>query len=645
MTRNSLTLFVAIAVILAVVPGAVAGDDIRGTPELDATVADSSLVPGTERTLTVNILNDGRLIDGSNTYDRSQVTTANGVTVTVEEKKNTPIDVLTGRQAVGTVSESKIRSVSVPISVPADAEPGTYEVPVTISYSYTFEISNTGDETERTRTVTIPVEVEIREDARFEVVGVDSEVRVGATDTVNVTVENVGTERASDASLVLESSNADLTLGTSDRASRGLGVVRPGEVRSVQYEVTADRSAKPQRYAMDLFAEYEDPDGIARQSATKTIGVVPTPEQTFSVVETESAVTVGDTGTVSVTMRNEGPLSVTDARVELASLSAAVEFAGSEAASRFVGAWAPNETRTVTYDITATDDAEPRSYVLESTVSYRDEEGDSATAPTRSLGVTPGPERAFEILDTSSTLSVGSEGTVTGTVQNTGETTFDSAVVVYTGSSETVTAIESEAPVGNLEPGESADFSLPFEIASSAEAGPKQLTVAVQYRNDDGEQVTTDSFDVRAAVGPDDPEFDLQIEDATVTAGGSTQLRVTVTNADTETLSSISAKLFAEDPLSTSDDEAFIDRLEPGQSETVVFDVSASGAALSKTYPIEMDFQYDDSDGDTLTSDTYRLAMDVTTTSDADAGGFPVLPVVAVVAIVIAGVGYYLYRD
>jgi hypothetical protein len=643
MIRDGIAVFVALVVVLAVVPGSVAGDDLRGTPNLDATISDSSFMPGTERTLEVQLVNDGRVIEGSNTLPSSTVTTARGVTVTVKEG-NSPINVETGRQAVGSVPDDEIQQLSVPISVPADAEPGTYEIPVKVSYSYTFAVDNNGDETKRTRTTTFPVEVEIKEDARFEVVNVDSEVRVGASDSVRLTVENVGTETANDTSLVLESQNTNLDFGSDASASRSIGNLAPGQTRTVAYEVTAASSAKPQQYAMELTAEYKSDDGLERTSQTRTVGISPAPEQTFAVVNVTSTVNVGDTGELSVTMRNEGPLSVTDADVALRSTSGVLTFAQSASASRFVGAWAPRETRTIEYDINATDDAEMRSYVLEATVNYRDEEGDSATAPTRTLGVTPGPERSFEITDTSSTLTVGREGTLTGTVRNTGDRSYDSAVVIYTSQSETVTAIETEAPVGNLEPDESADFSLPFEIASSAEAGPKQLSVAVQYRNDDGEQVRTDSFDVRVAVTPDDDTFDLAVENAIVTAGGSTELRVTVTNNDTEVLSSINAKLFTNDPISTSNDEGFIERLEPGESETVVFEVSASPGALEKQYQLSMDFQYDDSDGDTLTSDTYRLGLGVTDESDGGNGGLPVLPAIAVLVVAVAGVGYYRYR-
>ncbi|MFB6307870.1 MAG: COG1361 S-layer family protein, partial [Haloarculaceae archaeon] len=153
-----------------------------------------------------------------------------------------------------------------------------------------------------------------------------------------------------------------------------------------------------------------------------------------------------------------------------------------------------------------------------------------------------------------------------------------------------------------------------------------------------------DDLTVQQSVAPSADEFDVQIEDATVQAGKGRTITMTVTNTDNQTLSDISAKLFADSPISTTDDEAFIAELQPGQSETITFSVRASGSALTKTYPLSMDFQYEESDGDTITSDTYKVPVEVTKPSN-DGGGPPVL-VVALVALVVivAGAGYYRYR-
>ena len=639
-----LRLFVAVTVVLsmAAVP-APAAADVTGEPDLSAVFTDNTVTPGEERQLQLQLINRGDVDEGSarNPQWTDRVTTARGLTVTVQDD-DVPIDVRTGAQAVGSLPEGAASPLSIPVTVDDGASPGTYTVDVTVEYRYTSRIDdNDGDETERTVRRTLPVTLEVEDDASFDVVDVDSEVRAGSTETVSLTVENGGSTAATDATLALESPNADLTVGEATSATRSVGTLEPGQRTTVDYEVTAAPSARSGNYALTLTTQYEA-DGVSRSSDPTTLSVAPDPQQEFGVVNATSAVAVGDTGSVTVQLRNDGPLAVDDAEVRLESTSGQLSFGGSASASRFVGSWAPNETRTVTYDLTATGDAEPRDYALSATVTYRDDEGDVATAPSRSLGVAPAPEQTFGVSNTSATLAVGQDGRLRGTVTNTGERPADSAVVVFTSESGTVTAIETESPVGNLGPGESANFAIPIEIASSAEPGPKQFSVAVQYRNADDEQRRSDSFDVRADVGPDTDAFGLAVTGASVPAGESTQLEVEVTNNGDETYTDISAKLFAEDPLSAGDDEAFIAGLEPGESETVVFDVGAGSGALVKTYPLSMDFQYDDADGDRLTSDTYSLPLQVTDDSD-DGGGLPVLPLVVGLVVLVA-VGVYAYR-
>ncbi|MEF8886605.1 MAG: CARDB domain-containing protein [Haloarculaceae archaeon] len=637
-----LRLLVALAVVLSVVP-APAAADVSGEPELDAAFTDNTVTPGEETRLQLQLINRGDVDSGSarNPQWASRVTTARGLTVTVQDD-DVPLDVRTGTQAVGSLPEGSAPPLSVPVTVDEDASPGTYTVDVAVEYTYTSQIDDSdGDETERTVRRTIPVTLEVEDDASVEVVAVDSEVRAGSTETVSLTVENAGSAAADDATLTLESPNADLTVGGSASGTRSVGTLAPGERTTVDYEVTAAPSARNGNYALTLTAQYEA-EGVSRSSEPTTVPVSPAPRQAFSVVNATSAVAVGDTGTVTVQVRNDGPLAVDDAEVRLESTSSQVTFQGSATASRFVGEWAPDETRTVTYDLAATEDAEPREYTLSATVSYRDGDGDTAAAPSRSLGVTPAPEQTFAVSNTTTTLAVGEEGELRGTVTNTGERPVDSAVVRFTSESGTVTAIETEAPVGTLAPGESADFAVPLEVSSSAEAGAKQFSVAVQYRNADGQQRQSDTFDVRADVGPDTDAFGLDVTGASVPAGDSTQLEVEVTNNGNEVYTDISAKLFAEDPLSAGDDEAFVSRLEPGESETVVFNVGAGSGALAKTYPLSMDFQYDDADGDTVTSDTYRLPLQVTQDSDGG-GGLPVLPLVLVVVVLVAA-GVYAYR-
>jgi hypothetical protein len=115
---------------------------------------------------------------------------------------------------------------------------------------------------------------------------------------------------------------------------------------------------------------------------------------------------------------------------------------------------------------------------------------------------------------------------------------------------------------------------------------------------------------------------------------------MTIENTANEPLTDISAKLFADSPISADDDEAFVSELGPGETTTITFSISAEGGALDKTYPLSLDFQYEEPDGDTPVSDTYRVPVEVTTESGG--GGLPLLPIGAAVLVVLLGVGGYV---
>lgn len=111
-------------------------------------------------------------------------------------------------------------------------------------------------------------------------------------------------------------------------------------------------------------------------------------------------------------------------------------------------------------------------------------------------------------------------------------------------------------------------------------------------------------------------------------------------------MTNIDAGLYTEGGLDTSNDEAFVKELEPGESATIPFDISASMDATVETHPVELDFEYDTARGETVLSDVYTHPIDVEPGSD-DGGGFPSLIVglLGVLAVTGIGIGLWLRRD
>ncbi len=606
---------------------------------------DTDFQPGEQTSLQVILLNDGNVTSGSasNPQLEQQVTTARAVRVSVDDDHDAPVSVKTNERAIAQLPDGSSTPVEFRMDVDQNAEPGTYKLPVNVSYNYTEAVDPQTGETDHNSTwKNFTVGLTIEEAAQFSVTNVESTARIGATGTVDVTLRNTGSAVARNASVLLESQNADMTFGQASSSSRYVdGAWEPGERRTISYRVSASQSASQQRYAFGATVNYEDEDGTPMQSQSLSLGVTPEPEQSFSVTSVDSDVAVADDGPVTVTVRNDGPAEVRDASVTITSSSSALVFGGSASASEYIGTWGPNETRELTVDTTATPDADSRSYSLQASVSYEDTEGDPGESGTLQFGVRPDPEveYEFEATNVSSNLRVGEEGTLSGTITNTGDARADSVVVVFESESANVSPLEREYSIGMLRVNRSKEFSFDVDVSEAAEAGPRQFTLRPTYRNKDDERREAESFDVRQRVREQRDRFSIDAGDATVERGEGRKLTVTVTNRGNTAVTNLDAALYADDPISIDDAKAYAQQIEPGESRDLTFEVSAGSDALTKSYPLEMDFQYDEN-GDTKLDSGYRFAVDVTEPEDDGGGGLPVaLIAIAVVAVIAVG-GY-----
>ncbi|MDQ2053947.1 COG1361 S-layer family protein [Halobellus sp. H-GB7] len=397
-------------------------------------------------------------------------------------------------------------------------------------------------------------------------------------------------------------------------------------------------------YRIPLRLSYEYDSGAGNDVERKTTIYLPVRVESgprFDVVDTSSTATVSGQGTLEVTVKNVGDSAAYDSTFTLSSSAPDVQLGASQSSTRFVDTWERGANRTFEFETTLGDSATVGNYSLGAQIDFEKPSGTTGSTPSLTVPLRALPEMTFSVADVSSSLRVGETGTLSGTVTNTGPKAANNAVVTFPDPGPTVTPIETSVAVGSLEPGESAPFEFDVEVTSSGSAGPRQFDLAVDYRDQDGSSRQSDDIPTRVEVGPQTPEFDVEPVNGTLSAGSDGEFEVTVTNTRDYAVSDVSAKIYMDSPLSSDDDEAFVDRLEPGESETIVFQLSAGGGATAKTYPVKMDFQYDDEDGDTIISDTYQIPVDVTASSG---GGLPIVPILVVVALVVVAGGYLYYR-
>lgn len=446
-------------------------------------------------------------------------------------------------------------------------------------------------------------------------------------------------------SVLLKDDGAPFDVKTSRQA---VGNVPEGTSPPISFQVVVPEGAEPGTYRLPVNVAYTYTDYISdgdtnrdQNSVERTFRVRVTVEERaqFDVVDVESDASVGSSGTVSVTVQNNGSIPAREATLSLTSSSPALTFGGTETGSRSAGTIEPGERRTLNYSVTASGDADATSYPLTLTADYKDEDGQQFTTSGTTLGITPDPEQSFAVGEVTSNLQVGDDGQLSGVVTNTGTRAVDDVVLKWASEQRNVNPTESEYAVGRLEPDESAEFDFDVEVSDAARDGPRQFSLVAEYENDQGNQRSSEPLNLRREIGPESDEFDVETVNANVSAGGSSTIELALTNTADEELADISAKLFADSPISTTDDEAYVQSLDEGESTTLVFGISASGSAIEKQYPLSMDFQYDEPDGDTVTSDTYRVPVQV---ARSDGGGLPLSLVGGAGVLVLVGIGAFV---
>lgn len=471
-------------------------------------------------------------------------------------------------------------------------------------------------------------------------------VQDGATEYTN----RVTTARGTVVELNAENSPIEF-----DTGAIPVGTLPTGTAGPLEVSLTVPEGTPPGTYQVPVEVRYsytrivtygsgspEFSESSFKGEQTVTIRVVDAPR--FEVVDTQSTTQVGDRGEVTMTLQNVGTEPARDARVSVASSSDELAFGTeSTSADSFVGSWRPGETKQVTYALSATEDAIEREYSLTATVDYTDIDGVRQTSTELVTGVTPRAEQSFSLSSLDSTLRVGQDGTVSGTLTNEGPSTVSNPVLVVSGGSQNLDFTETEYALSTLEAGESQSFSFEADVSETATAGRQQFSFEVRYQNGVGDDRTSDTLRRAVDVREKQDRFTVEPVQSSLERGGSDTVTLRITNNGAEPLTDVSVKTYFTDPLSSSDDEAFVPSLDPGESAKIQVAASAGNDALTKQYPVSADLQYTTPDGDTKLSKTYKVAVDVVA-SEGGGGGLP-LPIPAVVGVIaVAAVGIVVWR-
>lgn len=647
MRRSGVVVVVALLV-TATWPG-LATASVNGEPELDLALADSTVAPGEETTLSLVLTNDADLgqVSLTNPQLADRVTTAKGVSVTVDSG-DAPLTVESGEQLLGSIADGGRTTAAVDVTVDEDANPGTYELDVDVEYSHASSVSDqTGAVSQNSVDRSFDVEVIVEpDDVRFRVVDTDTAVRAGESGTFTATVEQTGQEVARNVRLQLRSLDPAVTPAGSGEANRYVGNWSVGERRAVRYHVTASPDASGTQHTLELVPTYENAYGDGTTGQSLAVGLTPIAGARFHVhnaystaPSTQPTVDVGGRVSVDVGLRNRGPGAAENVSVRLAATSPVTTVDGGSAADRAVGRVTAGNRQTVSFDVGAKPSGHGGNYTFAATVTYDDPTGNTVTSRAWPVAVRVRSPPSLSLITNQSSVYVGERGTVSGTVTNDGGSSARNAVLRVTESPAGIQFTETSVPLGDLAPGEHGSFSLPAHVPSETTAGPRAVTYALEYETADGTVVTSAPLRANTQVQSERDTFEVSVENGTVAPDSTEELVVTLTNAGETTREDVRATIAPTPPFTSPAPSVYVGTLAPGESATVRFPVETDEDAVTAGHAIAVNVTADTDTG--LTErERHRLAIDVATES----GPVDTMPLVVMGGLsltLLAGVGYW----
>jgi hypothetical protein len=241
-------------------------------------------------------------------------------------------------------------------------------------------------------------------------------------------------------------------------------------------------------------------------------------------------------------------------------------------------------------------------------------------------------------------LNAGTEGSITLAVKNVGHEDGKKAILTLArNDGSPVVPTQGSAYIGDFPAGGTATAVFKASVSDSAEAQTYPLDVYVKYENSDGDSISSDIETIGVPVGGK-TEFVIVSEPETVSPGQKKTITVQYKNTGGATAHKAQARVSMVDPFSSNDDTAYLGDVAPGEIKEASFLLSVDKAATLKNYGIDSEIRYNDAFDNQIISDPIKLSLTVTEDTGIVAGLMKNLLLLAVIAVVIIGAGYAIYR-
>ena len=112
-------------------------------------------------------------------------------------------------------------------------------------------------------------------------------------------------------------------------------------------------------------------------------------------------------------------------------------------------------------------------------------------------------------------------------------------------------------------------------------------------------------------------------------------MKINIKNNQSKKITNIEAEFSSSDPISLTQESAYIEELDSGESNVVNMSVSASEGSISNTYPIKIDFEYENADGESKLSTVYSTPVQVKQPTEENSINITTIGLIAVIIVLV----------
>jgi hypothetical protein len=208
-------------------------------------------------------------------------------------------------------------------------------------------------------------------------------------------------------------------------------------------------------------------------------------------------------------------------------------------------------------------------------------------------------------------------------------------LAALTSNNSNITVKSGPQEAGTLQQGKQSSSPTKFtiEISKNAPAGTYPLNLELSYKYQSNVQVSGDNLDAGTGLVTNqgvgvwyenktqnqaimvqvkkEPYFEVTQVNGSLYPDKGGMLYVTYKNTGEEPAKDATVRLSASDPFSTTDDQAFLGTLKPGESAVAAFNMAVDKTATSKPYSLDSEILYEDTEGHDQISDSIKVNTEV----------------------------------